>query len=51
MTIRLWLKVGIMCPWQKVSCVRGMMQDDNDLCLCPVSVPIMIGGKLVFRLS
>ena len=47
MPMRLWQKVGMMCPWRKGSFVRGMMQDDTDLCWCPVSVPTTIGGTLV----
>ena len=48
-TIRLWMKVGMMCPWQKVSFSRGVAQDDNNLCACPVSVPNTTGGTFMLR--
>ena len=49
MPIIFWLKVGIMCPWRKGSCVRGMVQDKTDLCWCPVAVPTTVGVPLVLR--
>ena len=41
----------MMCPWQKVRCVRGMVQDDTDLCLFPVAFPTNMGETLVFPSS
>ena len=50
MPIRLWLKVDMMCPWRNGSCGRGMVQDDTDLCVCPVAVPTLMGCTLVLQL-
>ena len=49
MPIMLWLKVGMMYPWRKRSFVRGVLQDDTDLCLCSIYIPITVGGALVLR--
>ena len=38
----------MMCPWRKGSCVRGMVQDDTDLCLFSVAFPTKMGETLVF---
>ena len=34
MTIRLWINIGMMCPWQKGSCVVVMVQDDRMTLTC-----------------
>ena len=47
MPIRLWLKVGMMCPWRKFNRGRGMVQDDTDVCACRVYVPTMTGGTFI----
>ena len=47
--IRLSLKVGMMCPWRKVSCRRGMVQYYTNLCVCPIGVPTKMGGTLLLR--
>ena len=39
----------MMFPWQKVNCRRGMVQDDTDLCACPVVVSTLKGGTFIFR--
>ena len=49
--IRLSLKVGMMCPWRKGSCVIGMVQDDTDLCWCTFAVPTTRGVTLLLRFS
>ena len=48
--IRLWLKVGMMCPRQKGNFGRGMVQYDTDLCVCLVAVKTTMGGTLMLRL-
>ena len=30
MPMTLWLKAGLMCPWKKFNCGRGVDQDDTD---------------------
>lgn len=48
-TIRLWFKFSMMCPCKKVSCGRGMVQEDTDLCACPVDGLTMKGGIFMLR--
>ena len=50
MPMRLWPKVGIMCPWKTGSCGIGMVHNDTDLCVCPVAVPSIMGGTFLLRL-
>ena len=50
MPMSLWLKVGIICPWRKVNYKRGVVQDDTNLCACPVDLPTMTGGIFILRL-
>ena len=42
MPMKLCLKVGMMYPWLKFNCGRGMVQDYADLCACPLAVPTMM---------
>ena len=49
-TMRLWLKVGIMHPWRTGSCRSGIMHDNTDLCVCPVAVPNIMEGTFLLQL-
>ena len=50
MPMTLWLKAGMMCPWKKVNCGRGVDQDDTDFCTFHLDFPTMTGGTFMLRL-